>query len=158
MLKELGLYKQRILSPLYESDKIKDILLVNDYEKMDDEKIHAELKKRIYSHLFVDKTITNTDTYIYFDVLIPRVGSTIKNCKVIIYAFCHKDIIDSYSLKGYFGNRVDILAQVIEDIFSDESISRKFGIGKLSLSNVSIYNDERKFYGKILEFEVPNFR
>lgn len=85
-------------------------------------------------------------------------GNTCKNCHVVVYALCHKDILENYYKKGYLGNRIDILCQMIEETFLDPSIIRQYGIGKLDLKDVKLYNDQKKFYGKILDFEVPNFR
>ena len=67
------------------------------------------------------------------------------------------DILDNYTKEGYFGNRTDILAQMIEDVLLDDGLIKSFGIGDLDLDNVDIYNSIT-FYGRILTFNVKNFR
>ena len=42
-------------------------------------------------------------------------------------------------------------------LINDEETSNSFGIGKLNLDSVNIYNATR-FYGCIMNFSVPNFR
>ena len=75
-----------------------------------------------------------------------------------MYAICHRDILENYSKDGYFGNRADILSQMIEDsLLNDPDTVKDFGIGDLLLKSVDIYNATR-FYGTIMTFEVPTFR
>lgn len=75
-----------------------------------------------------------------------------------MYAICHRDILENYSKDGYFGNRADILSQMIEDaLLNDPDTVKDFGIGDLILKSVDIYNATR-FYGTIMTFEVPTFR
>ena len=75
----------------------------------------------------------------------------------MIYAICHRDILEDYVKEGYYGNRADILSEMIEETLLDDSIVKKFGIGDLSLDNVDIYNSVT-FYGCIMSFSVRNFR
>ena len=75
-----------------------------------------------------------------------------------MYSICHRDILENYSKDGYFGNRADILSQMIEDaLLNDPETVKDFGIGDLVLKSVDIYNATR-FYGTIMTFEVPTFR
>lgn len=88
----------------------------------------------------------------------PYIHSNTKDCQVVLYAICHRDILDDYEKEGYFGNRADILSQMIEDcLLNDKEVANSFGIGQLSLDSVDIYNTQR-FYGCIMTFSVPNFR
>lgn len=88
----------------------------------------------------------------------PNLEANIKNCQVVLYAVCHRDILDTYTHEGYYGNRADVLSQMIEDcLINDEEVANSFGIGTLSLDSVDIYNAKR-FYGCIMIFNVPNFR
>ena len=55
-------------------------------------------------------------------------------------------------------DRIDILSQMVEDtLINDEEVANSFGLGKLKLDSVDIYNANR-FYGCILQFDVPTFR
>lgn len=159
-LKELGSFKNKIGPMLYNSENIREILLGKNYKSQytTEASIRSALKSHIYSHLYVDDSISNTESYIFYDTTIPRVGNSVKSCHIVVYAFCHKDILDSYVRQGYYGNRADILCQMVEETLLDNEQVRDYGIGKLTLTNVSLYSNEKKFYGKVLEFEVPNFR
>lgn len=165
-VKELGKYKKKIASPIYNSETIKVMLLGNDYASSTED-IDTLLKKHVFSHLFVDGVVTETQPYIFYDITIPNFGTTIKDVKLIVYAICHRDILDVFDvepalsptiIKDYYGNRCDKLSQALEEIFcEDNTISKNFGIGSLTLTDVSLYN-VKNFYGRILTFTVPDFR
>ena len=154
--KELGSYKIRILNALLKSDNIKDLIL-GDTSDLKPKEIINEFKEHVNSHLFIDDTIKDTSTYVFFDVILPRMRPQVKNVQVLMYAICHRDILENYSKEEYYGNRADILAEMIEETLLDESIVKEFGIGDLELDNVDIYNTTT-FYGRILAFSVNNFR
>lgn len=154
---ERGKFKQEIHSALYKSDGIKELLLGN-ISGMSASDRQESFRKHVKSHLFIDDTIEETDSYIFYDVRLPNLEENIKDCQVVLYAICHRDILDDYAKEGYFGNRADILSQMIEDcLINDEEVSSSFGIGKLSLDSVDLYNATR-FYGVVMIFNVPNFR
>lgn len=154
--KERGIYKTRILNALLQSDNIKDIIL-GDTSKMQQKDIFEKFKDHVNSHLFIDETIKDTSTYIFFDVIMPKMRPQVKSIQLLIYAICHRDILENYTKEGYTGNRADILSEMIEEILLDSSIVKKFGIGDLELDNVDIYNS-LTFYGCIMSFSVHNFR
>ena len=154
--KELGSYKIRILNALLKSDNIKDLIL-GDTSDLKPKEIINEFKEHVNSHLFIDDTIKDTSTYVFFDVILPIMRPQVKNVQVLMYAICHRDILENYSKEEYYGNRADILAEMIEETLLDESIVKEFGIGDLELDNVDIYNTTT-FYGRVLAFSVNNFR
>lgn len=154
--KERGIYKTRISNALLKSDNIKDIIL-GDTSDLKPREILSEFKNHVNSHLFIDDTIKDTSTYIFFDVIMPKMRPQTKNIKIIMYAICHRDILENYSKEGYYGNRSDILSEMIEEILLDDNIVKEFGIGDLELDNVDIYNS-KTFYGCIMSFNVNNFR
>lgn len=154
---ERGLFKEEINKALYKSKEIKEVLL-GETSGMSANKVQEEFKKHVKSHLFIDDTITDTDSFIFYDVIFPSLHSNTKTCKVIMYIISHVDIIDNYYKEGYYGNRADILSQMVENVLiNDEKVNRSFGIGELTLDSVNVYNST-KFYGCIMEFSVPNFR
>lgn len=155
---ERGKFKNEIHTALYKSDNIKRLLLGDTTGKSAND-IRKLFKEQVKSHLFIDDTIVATESFIFYDVTLPNLGSNIKDCKVVMYAICHRDILDTDCyVEGYYGNRADILSQMIEDcLINDEENANSFGIGKLSLDSVDIYNS-RRFYGCIMIFNVPNFR
>ena len=154
---ERGKFKQEIHAALYKSDGIKDLLL-GDISEMSTGDKQKSFKEHVKSHLFIDDTIEETESFIFYDVRLPDLSENIKDCQVVMYAICHRDILDNYVKDGYYGNRADILSQMIEDcLINDEEVVNSFGIGKLSLDSVDIYNSKR-FYGCIMIFNVPDFR
>ena len=156
-LAEFGRFKEIIHAALYKSENIREVLL-GDISKLNKSEIMSGFKKRVKSHLFIDDTVTDTDTYIYYDVDAPNVYTHIKDCRVIMYVITHRDTLENYSKEGYSGNRIDILCEMIEDVLlNNDDILKDFGIGDLNLTNIGIYNATR-FYGRILTFEVPSFR
>lgn len=154
---ERGKFKQEIHSALYKSVGIQEIIFGDDNPQTPKEKRDL-FKKRVESHLFIDDTIQDTSTYIFYDVVLPRLGENIKTCRVVLYIVCHRENLDNYSKEGYYGNRADILSQMVEDcLINDEEVALSFGIGRLTLDSVDVYNSKRH-YGCVMTFSVPNFR
>ena len=156
-LVERGKFKNEINSALYKNADIVELLLGDTTGKSDAE-IRKEFKSYVKSHLFIDDTITEAKTFIFYDVTFPEISTTTKMCNVLMYLICSRDILEGYVKEGYYGDRIDILAQMVEDtLINNEEISNSFGIGRLRLDSVDIYNATR-FYGCILHFDVPAFR
>lgn len=154
---ERGKFKNKIHNALYHSDAIKEVLL-GDVSGMTSSEVRKEFKKHVMSHLFVDEVIKETQSYIFYDVALNYMRENIKSCTVMMYVVCHRDILDDYSKEGYYGNRMDILSQMIEDcLINDEKVARDFGIGDLKLDSVEPFNG-RYLYGCVMTFVVPNFR
>lgn len=154
---ERGKFKTEIHSALYKSENIRDLLLEN-LDLKSSKKVREAFQNHVQSHLFVDDTIEETGSFIFYDVYFPSLRENIKSCQVVMYAICHRDILETYIKEGFYGNRADILCQMIEDcLINDENVANSFGIGRLSLDSIEIYNS-RRFYGSILYFSVPNFR
>ena len=154
---ERGKFKEIVHAALYKSADIKELLLGDCTGKTTSE-IMQDFRKHVKSHLFIDDTILETESFIYYDVILPSLRTNTKTCQVTLYAICHRDILDGYSKEGYHGNRADVLSQMIEDtLINDEDINREFGIGPMNLLSVYPYNS-RQMYGVQMIFEVPNFR
>ena len=154
---ECGKFKQEIHSALYKSDEICELLLGNTNG------ISASKKRELFqdhvkSHLFIDDTIQDTGSYIFYDVRCPDLRSNTKTCMVVMYLICHRDILDNYSKEGYYGNRADVLSQMVENaLLNDQDVVNNFGIGELALDGTDFYNATR-FYGYLMRFSVPSFR
>ena len=154
---ERGLFKEEIQSALFQSSDIKELLLGNTND-MSKKQVITNFQNHVKSHLFVDDTLTDADSYIFYDVKFPALKPHIKHCTVIMYAICHRSILDNYEKEGFYGNRADVLSQMIEEVLiNDKDTVRNFGIGELSLDSVDIYGSER-YYGCVMYFSVPNFR
>lgn len=156
---ERGKFKNEIHTALYKSVEIKNLLLGDLTGKSTDE-IRRLFKKHVKSHLFIDDTVTETGSFIFYDVVFPVLKPQIKECKIVLYAICHRDILDDENMcfENYYGNKADILSEMIENcLVENEETANSFGIGKLSLDSVDIFQDKR-FYGCAMVFSVPNFR
>ena len=156
MLAERGKFKSSITSALYANNNIIEMLIGDTTGMSHPEKI-KEFKKYVKSHLFIDDTVTDMKSYIFYDVVIPNVYSQTKECNIVMYLICHRDILDDYVKDGYFGNRTDILSQmVVDSLINDKDTANSFGIGKLKLDSVDVYNS-KTMYGCILQFSTTAF-
>lgn len=154
--KECGIFKTKISNALLQSDNIRELVL-DDTSGTITSNTLTDFKEHVKSHLFIDETITETTTYIYYDVIIQNTGTQIKDLRVLVYCICNRDILENFQKEGYYGNRTDVLSQMVEEVLLDEEVVKSFGIGDLTLTDVEIYNSTT-FYGRILQFVVPNFR
>ena len=154
--KERGLYKTEISTALFNSENIRELIL-GDVSNLSKSEVLEKFKSYVKSHIFIDDTITDDGTYIFYDVIMPSLKSNIKNCQVLMYLICHRDSLEDYSKEGYYGNKSDILSQMVEEALLDESVVNNFGIGRLSLDSIDIYNSTH-FYGCVMRYSVPNFR
>lgn len=156
-LSERGKFKTIISSSLYKNKDIRE-MLIGDTTDMSGAEMRKQFKKYCQSHLFIDDTITEAKTFIFYDVRIPRMGRTTKQIYVIMYLVCDRDILEDYAKEGYYGDRIDILSEMVEEtLINDEEIAQSFGVGKIRLDSVDIYNSTR-LYGCILNFDVSDFR
>lgn len=158
VLKDIGSCKQKLLTAFVNSDEICELLF--DKKPYTEDDVEGLMYTQVFPYLYTDETQTETLTYLCFEVDIPPQSSgkgssgTIKNMKMIIWAYCHKGIM-RYSKKGYYGTRVDILADMVERQLRD---SYDFGIGKPELISVGNFFPNSKYYGRQLIYNVPEFR
>lgn len=154
---ERGKFKNEINTALYKNKDICELLL-GDTSGKSGADIRKEFKQHVKSHLFIDDTLTEAETYIFYDVVFPYMQPHIKSCRIMMYLICHRSILEDYIKEGYYGDRIDILAQMVQDtLINDEETVHNFGIGELNLDSIDIYNSQR-FYGCVLTFNVPSFR
>lgn len=156
-IRDCGLYKEKIMQVFFASNDVLEILLDGAIQETNGTEKIMEFNEHVKSHLFIDDVLENPESYIFFDLAIKGISSQIKNCKVYVYAICHRDILDGYAKKGYYGNRADILAQTIEKELTNRKNANSFGIGELTLDGVDIYNS-KNYYGRILTFDIRAFR
>lgn len=150
--------KQEINTALFNNEDLRKMVLEQTNAGDTPREQKKAFKKRVFSHLFIDETIEETGTYIFYDVVFPSLRPEIKTCQVWMYLICHRSLIDDYESDKYYGNRIDALTQMVEDsLLSDDEVALNFGIGRLSLDSTEIYNSMR-MYGHSLVFSVPDFR
>lgn len=153
---DIGSYKQTMLSMFFNNSDICSLLLNKKNYTEDEQK---DLRyTQIFPYLYVGEknndTQTEALTYLCFDVDVPKCSSfTIKDIKIVVWCYCHKDIM-KYSKKGYYGTRVDILADMVERQLRD---SYDFGIGKPELISATCFYPNTGYYGRKLIYNVPEF-
>lgn len=153
VLKDIGVYKNRLVSAILNSNNIIQLLLNKD--TYSDEEVDDLMYTQIFPYLYVDGTQIEVLSYICLEVNVPRIPTTtIKDIQIIIWAYCHKDCM-KYSKKGFLGTRTDILADMVERELHD---SDRFGIGKLRLTSVSHFFPNNKYYGREMRFTIPDFK
>ncbi len=154
-LKDIGSCKQKLLASLVSSNEICELLF--DKMQYTEENVDNLLYTQIFPYLYTDENQNEALTYLCYEVDIQSefkiTSATIKNTKIIVSAYCHKDIM-KYSKDGYYGTRVDILADMVDRKLRD---SYDFGIGKPELISVINFSPNNKYYGKQLVYNVPNF-
>lgn len=156
-ISDRGLFKEKVQTALYKNDDIKELLL-GDLTGKSQSEIRDEFKDHVKSHLFIDDTIEETGSFIYYDIALPFVHPNIKTCQLTMYIIVHRAILEDGYKEGYHGNRADILAEMVQDtLINDDKVCRDFGIGPMEIYAVYPYNS-RRFYGVQIIFEVPNFR
>lgn len=155
-IKERGLFKQNIKNMLFASDDVMRVL-VDDFEGLTAKQKREIFLKRVKSHLFIDDTLEEKGTYIFFDIVVQNIMPQTKECKVIMYLVCHRDLLDDFEMEGYYGNRVDALSQAVEGALLNTENAKQFGIGDLLLSSVDIYNSSN-YYGVQMIFDAECFR
>lgn len=171
-MRDLGAYKEEFLTPVLNSEDIKDILLVGTqysdelwYGRENNEEDYGIVYRQIFPYLYYDQAQTDVKTYICFDTDIPVIPTTIiKDMKLIVWCLCHRSCM-KYSKEGYCGTRADLLADAVERALRQSEMDHqnksrsKFGIGRLHLESVTYITSENKeYYGRQMIFTVPDFK
>lgn len=151
-LKDIGAYKNRLLTTIVRSEDVCELILGENYDKTDvDEKL---IYKNIFPYLHVDDTQTSVETYVGIEVSVPRTQDfTYKDMKVDIWCYCHKDIM-KYSKKGFLGTRADILSDIVDRMLNS---SNDYGIGRLKLQSCVPITVSKFHYGRHLTYTCAEF-
>lgn len=151
-LKDIGTYKNRLLSTIIQSEDICEVILGKGYDDTDvDEQL---IYKYIFPYLYVDDTQTEQNSYICIEVDVPRtMDFTYKNMRITIWCYCHKGIM-KYSKKGYLGTRSDILSDMVDRLLNS---SNDFGLGRLKLESCTPLTLTKEYYGRQLIYSCSEF-
>lgn len=153
ILKDMGSYKNKIVSAFVNSDEICELLF--NKEPYTEEDVENLIYSQVFPYLYVDETQTEVKSYICFEVDVPKIPTgTVKDMKLIVWAYSHKDGM-RYSKKGYSGTKVDILVDMIEKQLRE---SDEFGIGKPQLLSCTYFIPNSKYYGKQMIYNMPDFK
>ena len=157
-IKNIGLFKANIKKLLFTSDDVLKILFADtDFANMGLLQRKKLFDDHVKSHLFIDDTLSDKGTYIFFDCEIPAFYPQTKKCRVVMYCVCSRDLLDDFRMDGFFGNRADCLSQAVEAALLNPDAAKEFGIGDLTLEAVDIYNS-KEHYGTIMILETECFR
>lgn len=156
VLYDIGACKQELFSSFINDPDICE-LLFNKKAYTDDDRENL-FYSQIFPYLYVgdedEVAQTKTLSYLCYEVEPEFDTGTIKKMRLIVWAYCHKDIM-RYNKKGYYGTRVDILADMVERKLRD---SYDFGIGKPELISVKHFFPNTQYYGRVLIYDVPDFK
>lgn len=150
MLKDVGIYKDILISNFL-SDDILELLLGVNYTE---EQVQNVVYGQIFPYLYVEDVQTKTLPYICTDIVLEQSSHKMKNVTLVIWAYCHKDVM-KYKKSGYRGTRADILADMIDRKIRGLD---DFGIGKLELKKSQYFAPEKLFYGRQLIYTIPDFK
>lgn len=151
-LKDIGVYKNRLLTTIMKSEDVCELILGKGYDKADvDEQL---IYKHVFPYLYIDNTQTTAETYVCVEVSVPRTHDfTYKDMNVDIWCYCHKDIM-KYNKSGYLGTRVDIVSDMIDRQLNS---SNNYGIGRLKLQSCTPLNVSDVHYGRHLTYTCAEF-
>lgn len=160
ILKDTGVYKDKLIAAFLASDEICELLLNRNTYTAED--VSNLMYTQVFPYLYSEKAQTEILPYLCVEADISAVPTnTVKNMQITIWAYCHINCMQ-YSKEGYSGTRVDILADLAEQILRE---TNQPGIGKLQLQsstyfipNDKYYGANDKYYGKQLIFSIPAFK
>ena len=156
-LRQKGEYKSKIFTSLYKSRYLLRVLL-NDYSIDEHTNCAKDFKEHVKSHLFVDGTVYDCASYVFFDVVIPNMRSQTKTLQIIMYVVCHRDILDEPTqIEGVSGNKADVMAMLVDDALSNKEVRKEFGIGDLTLEESIVYSG-KDYYGTQLIYTAVDFK
>lgn len=132
-----------------------------------------EEQGQIFDHNFVDDTTVKEKTFVFVETDISSIRQNIlTDFNLYICIFTYKNLvritddtipcINDVEMMGYnaghFGNRIDILCDVVDRIIN-RNIKIK-GIGDIEPAKrdfCTIYSPSNKYYGKCLKYKISNY-
>ncbi len=151
-LNEISLYKDKILSGIFQSEEIAGYLLGDSY--------HAETAKEdlnyihVFPYLHIPDPAAEAKPYLCVEVDIPRTLNLVyKDMKVMVWAYCPQNIMDRAG-KDRAATLPDLIADAADTLLNG---SGEFRIGKLKLESVSYFTPSEGFYGKQLIYKCLEF-
>lgn len=160
-LVEVGSFKNKVVSKLINDENIVDALIGN-VDKIEDPEA-ALLGKNgsgkggcVFKFEYVPDTQEDSKTFLCVEVVPEETsGDSVTEMTIYVFAYCSKNIMQTYRRKGQAGTRVDILASDIDKILNGNT---EFGIGPLEWAGSSIYKPAQCYYGRMLVYRVSSFR
>ena len=149
--------KEAICHALSESETIRLLLLGSGYESRE-ESVEAQLARHLVKSFTPDETAADPQAYLCIEALITGTTRTTKNCRIMLYAVCHRSLVDTAPAGGA-GTFIDRLCKAADEVLCKNSaLSRSIGIGSLTLENTGMYKSDSGYYGIIMEYSIPSYR
>ena len=162
MLKELGKYKEQLLS-LFKGDENIRRLLLSETTSADTGTTGTELDTYIVPHLYVKPSEPLSGCYLYFDTAVSRWEGTVKTMQITLQTICSSDRLTlTEDIPDTYGLRYDILADYVSSALcpaqKEEARNRlkQFGIGISSLQKTEHFTEDNMF-GHTLIYTLPAF-
>ena len=149
--------------------KIRDVLLGGSW--FIDGKKYEE-QGHVFDYNFVDDTTTDEKTFVFVETDIDTVRQNIyTDFNLYVCIFTHKSLVRimddtipsmneveemGYNV-GHYGNRVDILCDIVDNILNGNEKIRGIGtVEPASRGYVTMYCPNSKYYGKCLKYKISN--
>jgi hypothetical protein len=153
----LGKYKEVIYNNLFNSLNVGELVLGENNPS-------GNLNEHIYDTIYLDATKLAEKTYVLLDTKITKSDNTIiKRIDILINVFTSYSKINlspteksKYSALNFYGNRVDILIDILIRSITDMNI----GIGKIALAPINpvkLIHPSDNHYGKQIELQIYDF-
>nr|DAQ86966.1 MAG TPA: hypothetical protein [Caudoviricetes sp.] len=157
-LKEIDIYKQKIIEMLLSDDIIVQ-LLTSDPNRT------TPAKDLVYTQVFpydwMDLISLTAQAYICVDVDILKLSSNyaVKDCTMTVWVMCHQQAMslrgsDNYGLSYVGGTLRDKLADRIDYLINGHG---DFGFGKVNLLKAPRFDPGGQYYGRELVYYVQDF-
>lgn len=160
-LDEIGVFKNRVVSKLINDENVLDVLLGNTDDIDDPETLLLGKNGSgeggcVFKYEYVPDTQENSKTFLCVEVVPEQTsGDSIAMMTIYVFAYCSKNLMQTYHRKGQAGTRIDILVSDIDKLLNG---NKEFGIGPLEWAGSSIYKPAQCYYGRMLVYQVGSFR
>lgn len=160
-LEEIGIFKNRIVSKLIHDNNVVDVLLNGNEGDKDPEVALLGSDETgtdgcVFEFEYVPDTQETSKTFLCVEVIPEETsGDTITGMSVYVFAYCSKNIMQTYHRKGTAGTRIDILISDIDKVLNG---NQEFGIGPLEWAGSDIYKPAQIYYGRMIVYRANTFR
>lgn len=160
-LDEIGVFKNQVVSKLINDENVLDVLLGNTDDIDDPETLLLGKNGSgeggcVFKYEYVPDTQENSKTFLCVEVVPEQTsGDSITMMTIYVFAYCSKNLMQTYHRKGQAGTRIDILVSDIDKLLNG---NKEFGIGPLEWAGSSIYRPAQCYYGRMLVYQVGSFR
>jgi len=161
ILRDLGAYKDNLITMFLKSEKICELLLGENYTD-------CEIDNLVYSQIFpfpyIENTQTETKPYMCIETDFSSSSHTIKDVMIYIWVYAHKDVIgnkkrvEKYKGSGYAGTFIDILADIIDQDLRKPEHKNKYGVGSPTLKKATPTYPNNNYYGRQMTYVVSDFK